>query len=89
MPLFRDANEDVRLERWAPGAAIDLPVPGGAELLVIDGGFVEGGEIFEAHSWLRLPCGKALRATADPAGCKAWVKTGHLRHIGAPPQLHV
>ncbi|HEV8679585.1 MAG TPA: cupin domain-containing protein [Stellaceae bacterium] len=88
-PLFRDANEDVRLERWSPGAAIDLPVPGGAEILVLDGGFVEGGEVFAAHSWLRLPCGSALRATAGPGGCKAWVKTGHLRHIGAPLQLYV
>ena len=24
MPLFRDAHEDVRLEEWAPGAAIEV-----------------------------------------------------------------
>ena len=85
LSLFHDAREDVRLERWAPGAAITLPVPGGAEFLVIDGGFVEGGEVFAPHSWLRLPCGSTLRATAGPRGCKAWVKTGHLTHAVQAP----
>ena len=37
MPLFRDEHEDVRLERWAPESSIRLPLPGGAELLVLDG----------------------------------------------------
>ena len=85
MPLFRDGREDVRLERWRPGAAVALPVPGGAEILVLDGGFEEGGERFERQSWLRLPCGSALRATAGPAGCTAWVKSGHLRHLPRAP----
>jgi len=81
MPLFRDENEDVRLERWAPGATIGLPVPGGAEVLVLGGSFDEGGERFEPQSWLRLPSGSVLRATAGPEGCRVWVKTGHLRRI--------
>lgn len=81
IPLFRDGREDVRLERWAPGATLTLPVPGGAEVLVLAGGFAEGSERFEPQSWLRLPPGSTLRATAGPAGCDAWVKTGHLRHV--------
>lgn len=81
IPLFHDSNEDVRLERWAPGATESCVMPGGAELLVIDGGFDEGGECFGPNSWLRLPCESTLRATAGPEGCKFWVKTGHLRHI--------
>jgi anti-sigma factor ChrR (cupin superfamily) len=80
-PLFRDAHEDVRLERWAPGAEITLATPGGAEFLVLEGGFSEGGEDFAPHSWLRLPCDSVLRAIAGTAGCTAWVKTGHLCHI--------
>ena len=80
-PLFRDDREDVRLERWAPGADIALPIPDGAELLVLDGSFDEAGEHFEPQSWLRLPCGSALRATAGPQGSTVWVKTGHLRRI--------
>jgi ChrR Cupin-like domain len=81
MPLFHDNREDVRLERWLPEAVITLSAPDGAEVLVLEGGFEEGGERFEPQSWLRLPTGSVLRATAGPSGCKAWIKTGHLRHI--------
>jgi anti-sigma factor ChrR (cupin superfamily) len=76
--LHEDASETVRLEHWAPGAEIDLPAPGGLELLVLDGGFSEAGEAFEPLSWLRLPSGATLRARAGPAGCRIWLKTGHL-----------
>ena len=81
LQLFRDDREDVRLERWAPGAAITLNVSGGAELLVLDGGFDEGGESFEPLSWLRLPVGSVLQAKAGPEGCRVWIKTGHLLTI--------
>ena len=30
IPLFSDSREEVRLERWAPGAAIKMSLPGGA-----------------------------------------------------------
>jgi hypothetical protein len=79
--LFCDSREEVCLERWAPGAAITMTLPGGAEVLVLDGDFHEGGERFEAQSWLRLPAGSALKANVGPDGCKVWVKTGHLLHI--------
>ena len=79
--LFRDSHEDVRLERWARGAAITLNVPGGAEVLVLDGAFDESGESFEPQSWLRLPTGSVLQTKAGPEGCKVWIKTGHLRTI--------
>ena len=70
--VFCDSREDVRLERWAPGAAITLTVSGGAEVLVLDGAFDEGGEHFEAQSWLRLPAGGVLQAKAGAAGCRVW-----------------
>jgi hypothetical protein len=78
LTLFHDDEEDVRLERWMPGAAITLDLPGGAELLVLDGGFDQGGERFAPQSWLRLPVGSVLRAAAGPHGCRIWIKTGHL-----------
>jgi len=84
MPLFADAREVVSLERWAPGAAVTMPAPGGAECLLLAGGCTIGGESCEPHSWLRLPCGATLDATAGPAGATLWLKTGHLRHIAAP-----
>ncbi len=79
--LFDDAREQVRLERWAPGASILLAAPGGAELLVLDGGFEEGGERFEPQSWHRLPAGAVLRAVVGSTGARVWVKTGHLRPV--------
>jgi hypothetical protein len=85
MPLFRDGRETVRLERWSPGAEVELAVPGGIEVLVLDGGFSEGGEGFEAQSWLRLPCGAVLRAKAGGGGCRVWVKEGHLAHGQVAP----
>jgi len=78
LPLFHDAHEDVHLELWAPNAQIDLPLPGGAEILVIDGSFAENREDFTPQSWLRLPAAAKLQAKAGPEGCKVWVKTGHL-----------
>jgi anti-sigma factor ChrR (cupin superfamily) len=84
-PLFEDAREQVRLERWASGAMVALAVPGGIELLVLEGGFTEAGEAFEAESWLRLPAGATLQATAGPQGCLVWVKAGHLLDVQAAP----
>ncbi|MGB6390643.1 MAG: cupin domain-containing protein [Methyloceanibacter sp.] len=85
MPLFRDAHEDVRLERWAPGAAIFLPVPGGAEFLLLAGTFEEAGEQFVPQSWLRLPAGATLNAVAGAEGCVVWAKSGHLSQPSASP----
>jgi ChrR Cupin-like domain len=87
IPLFRDSREEVRLERWLPEAAIAMTVPGGAEVLVLDGCFDEGGERFEVQSWLRLPPGGALQAKAGPEGCKVWIKTGHLLRIEGANRL--
>ena len=85
MPLFHDAREDVRLEQWAPDAQINLAVPGGIEVFVLEGGFVENGETFEPQSWLRLPCGASLKATAGSKGCKVWIKADHLKETPKAP----
>ena len=78
MTLCSRADEEVRLERWAPHAALDVAVPGGLELLVLEGSFEEGGERFERHSWLRLPAGGALHARCASEGARIWSKSGHL-----------
>jgi ChrR Cupin-like domain len=85
LPLFQDRREDVRLEDWIPGTEIALAVPGGIELLVLDGGFHESGESFEPQSWLRLPPGAKLEARASASGCRLWVKSGHLLHAQIAP----
>jgi hypothetical protein len=79
IPLHQDSLETVRLEIWAPEAAIELAAHGGLEVFVLDGGFQEGGERFERDSWLRLPADEDLAAVAGPTGAKVWVKSGHLR----------
>lgn len=83
--LFQDPRETVRIERWAPGARIVHAPEGGIELFVLEGGFTEGEETFAAWSWLRLPIGAILDAAAGPAGCRLWVKEGHLRFADAAP----
>ena len=88
IPLFHDARESVRQESWAPDAEIVLPAPGGLELLVLEGGFTEGGEGFEPQSWLRLPATATFRARTGASGCRVWVKTGHLSvRQTAPPAV--
>jgi hypothetical protein len=84
--LYENAGELVLLERWAPGTNIAVPIPGGIELLVLDGGFTEGGEEFTRYSWLRLPAGSTLRAAAGPQGCRLWVKSGHLSREPRSPE---
>ncbi len=86
MPLFQDRREDVRLERWEPNAQVELAVPGGLELLVLQGDFAEGGESFGPQSWLRLPAGSKLATAAGPDGCQLWVKIGHLARAQAAPE---
>ncbi|MDX1723200.1 MAG: cupin domain-containing protein [Pseudomonas sp.] len=85
VPLFRDGREQVRLERWEPNSVISLEVPGGIEILVLDGTFNDAIEDFSALSWLRLPDGEALRAKTGAQGCRLWVKTGHLAHVQTAP----
>ncbi|MBK0398433.1 cupin domain-containing protein [Limibaculum sp. M0105] len=84
-PLHSDAREDVRLERWAPGAKVTQVLPGGAEILVLEGDFAESAEQFEPQAWLRLPKGARLEAQAGPQGALVWVKTGHLSEEPRPP----
>jgi hypothetical protein len=83
LPLFRDAVEDVRLERWAARVGVEFPAPGGVELLVLAGSFEEQGERFVEQSWLRLPPSATFRGVAGPDGCRVWAKSGHLISPGA------
>jgi len=77
--LYKDPTEEVRLEQWGPGVAVGLDLPGGGEFLVLQGNFRNEEEMFERMSWLRLPAGARLQAVAGEAGCRLWLKTGHLK----------
>jgi len=84
--LHEDARETVRFIEMAPGAALSEAAPGGAELLVLDGTLTEGGAALRASSWLRLPQGARLEATAGEGGARVWIKTGHLPFARAPDE---
>lgn len=78
MPLFKDEREEVSLERWDANTDVVLNAEGGAELLVLEGGFEQDGETFERHSWLRLPKSSQTAAKAGASGARLWIKRGHL-----------
>ena len=88
IPLFADLEEQVRLERWAAGAVVDLAAPGGVGVLVLEGRFTEGGERFRPQSWLRLPAGSVMQARAGGQGCCVWIKTGHARNTNGTLHGH-
>jgi anti-sigma factor ChrR (cupin superfamily) len=85
LALFKDDREEVTLEQWAAGASVDLDAVNGLEVLVLDGTFIEGGELFEAQSWLRLPKGGSSQAEAGTEGARVWIKRGHLAHPPTAP----
>lgn len=85
IPLFEDAHERVRIALWEPSQFVEAADHQGFEALVIAGSFVEGGETFHPNSWLRLPPGAPLNATAGPEGARLWVKSGHLAKEPSAP----
>jgi anti-sigma factor ChrR (cupin superfamily) len=87
MPLFLDDREDVRLERWAPGAKVALDASNGMEILALAGSFSESGEVFEMQSWLRLPKDSTALATVGINGARVWIKRGHLGEMPRPPSI--
>ena len=83
--LYTDEHEQVGVERWSAGTQIELELPGGAELFVLEGEARVGGEELSPWSWLRLPAGSRLDASAGPEGARLWIKRGHLRGpVSAP-----
>lgn len=78
--LFQSPHEQVRLEDWRPGAAVELANSRGLELLVLSGSFSDRQETFQRLSWLRLPAGVDLHARADSDGARIWVKSAQLLH---------
>lgn len=83
IPLFQDQNETVVMQDWEPGAKLELDLPGGAELLVLDGDIQEGDDTLVKFSWLRVPAGGRINGIAGNSGAKVWFKTGHLSQVEA------
>jgi len=77
-PLFKDEHEDVRLEYWQPNTKVAVDATGGAEIFVLQGGFIENGDELRKESWLRVPVNTIVKAHTGNAGAKVWIKSGHL-----------
>lgn len=82
--LHRDAREVVTYLQADAGAEFTTPSEGGLEMFVLSGGVSDGTDDLVKGSWLRLPDGMNLSATAGPHGAKVWIKTGHLSFAQAP-----
>lgn len=82
--LHDDDREAVTYQDAGQGAEIKHSASGGIELLVLSGSLNEGGETLRRGSWLRLPEGQDLSATAGEDGATYWMKTGHLPFAEAP-----
>jgi len=80
-PLYKDEFEEVSIETWSPNTEIEHILDQGAEFLVLDGSFVEGGDTLVKHSWLRLPIGSTLKAKTSDDSVKVWIKRGHLARV--------
>jgi len=80
-PLFKDADEEVRIEYWEADVEVTIDTFGGAELLVLDGSFYEAKDTLRKHSWLRVPDGYAFKAIAGEDGAQVWIKSGHLKNL--------
>jgi anti-sigma factor ChrR (cupin superfamily) len=78
LPLYRFGSEEVRLERWAAGAARGFEQHvRGEEILVLSGVLADERGSYPAGTWLRNPPGSGDRRRSAE-GCLVYVKTGHL-----------
>lgn len=85
-PLFSNAHEQVCLQRLDPGQALPGAWEGGAELLVLEGELLAGGQRCERGSWIRLPAGARPQLVAGDAGVCCYLKTGHLAGMARAAQ---
>lgn len=82
MPLHEHDGVITALVRWAPGVRFSRHShPGGEEIFVLQGLFVDEHGEYPAGSWLRSPRWSSHAPHAGPEGALIWVKVGHL---GAP-----
>jgi ChrR Cupin-like domain len=81
LTLFTDACEQVQCEIWDAGTETRMVLPGGGEVLLLEGSATESGDVLRRHSWLRIPPGGQFNAKAGTQGAKLWIKTGNLRPL--------
>ncbi len=83
VPLYYDAYEQVDIQEWHAGAEIEITVPQGLELYVMQGEFSESDDELVKGSWLRLPSNSTLNACVGVNGARVWIKRNHLAFVDA------
>lgn len=79
MELHRFSSEQVALVRWAPNTRFpDHVHPGGEEVLVLEGTWLDDLGEHPAGTWLRRPRFSRHAPSAGQAGALILVKVGHL-----------
>lgn len=86
LPLHGHAAEDVFAVRLDAGAELTRDLPGGAEMLILEGTVTAAGTgmpqsdllTLGPRDWLRLPPGARLAITGGPSDARLYLKTGHL-----------
>lgn len=79
MPLHEHDGVSTALVRWAPDTRFQRhPHPGGEEILVLEGLFVDEHGAYPAGTWLRSPRWSSHAPHAGPEGALIYVKVGHL-----------
>lgn len=79
MPLHEHDGVSTALVRWAPDTRFQRHAhPGGEEILVLQGLFVDEHGAYPAGSWLRSPRWSSHAPHAGPEGALIYVKVGHL-----------
>lgn len=85
--LFSDDGEQVSLQRLKAGVAlfnediISGVGTGGVELLVVEGSLVDGDQVYQRDSWIRLPVGEQSQIKAGLEGATVYIKTEHLIQV--------
>ncbi|WP_238050456.1 cupin domain-containing protein [Psychrobacter sp. Ps2] len=81
-PLFSDGVEHVSLQRIDAGELLFTEtIHGGAEILVVAGELIEGKQVYQQDSWIRLPIDINVQIKAGVEGATIYLKTGHLNHV--------
>jgi anti-sigma factor ChrR (cupin superfamily) len=81
-PLFSDGIEQVSLLRISAGELLFTEtISGGAEVLVLVGELIDGGQAYQRDGWIRLPAGEEAQTKAGSEGATIYLKTGHLAQV--------
>lgn len=76
--LFSNAHEQVHLKHLQPGASVCLDNRRGLECLLLQGSLASADFNLQPLSWMRLPAGTPLQASAGAQGARLWIKDAPL-----------